>query len=75
MENDNTLPKGIYWNAPHPQAPEFVKGRVSIKLADALPWLEAVKNETGYINLQLLETKDKSKLYLKLDLFQPKPKA
>lgn len=69
------MPKGIFWNAPSDNAPDFVKGKISIKITDALAWLDSVKNSAGYVNLQLLETKDKSKLYLKLDSFQPKPKS
>lgn len=69
------MPQGIYYNPPSDNAPDFVKGRISIKVTDALPWLQANANATGYVNLQLLEKKDKSKLYLKLDSFQPKPKS
>lgn len=75
MEKDNSMPQGIYYNPPSDNAPDFVKGRISIKVTDALPWLQANANATGYVNLQLLEKKDKSKLYLKLDSFQPKPKS
>jgi len=71
METETTLAAGMFFDRPREGAPEFVKGRMSIKVSDALPFLEVNKNEAGYVNLDLLTSKA-GKLYLKLNTYKPK---
>jgi hypothetical protein len=62
---------GMYWGERHEKAPSFVKGRVSFHLERFLDWAKQQQpNERGYLNAQLLEKKDGSGLYFKLDTYQ-----
>lgn len=67
---DNTFPKGIFFNPRTPNMPDFVKGKISIKAEDAIPWIKANANEKGYVNIDLLKSKE-GKLYLKVNSFVP----
>ena len=61
-----TFPEGIFYQKPRQGAPEFVRGSLSIKVADAIPFLEKNKNAQGYVNIDMLLSKDKA-LYLALN--------
>ena len=65
---------GIFFDKPREGAPDFVKGRVSIKVEEAVKFLQAHKNEKGYVNLDLLKAKEGGKLYFKLNTFKPEKK-
>ena len=54
------------------KAPEFVVCNLSIKADDFMQFLEENTNEKGYVNLQVLKSKDKGTLYAVLDTFEPK---
>ena len=54
------------------KAPEFVVCNLSIKADDFMQFLEENTNEKGYVNLQVLRSKDKGTLYAVLDTFEPK---
>lgn len=60
---EKILAKGLFANAPHPTAPEFVKGKLSIKVDDFIEFLQANKNEKGYVNIDLLAQKSDSSKY------------
>jgi hypothetical protein len=68
------LAKGFFFEKPSDKAPAFVKGRVSIKVAEAITMLQASQNNAGYVNLDLLESKDGQKQYFTINDYQPKPK-
>lgn len=73
MENtEKKFAKGFWFERPHANAPDFVKGRMSVKVAEAIEWLEANKSDRGYVNMQLLLAKDGEKLYFVLDEWKPK---
>ena len=40
MEDKIEFPDGIFVKAPHQNAPDFVKGRVTIKLDEAIAYLQ-----------------------------------
>ena len=63
-------PKGIYLDEPRQGAPDYVKGKVSIKGEVAIPWIQEKMNEKGYVNLDLLENKE-GELYLKVNDWKP----
>lgn len=65
---------GIFFDKPREGAPDFVKGRVSIKVEEAVKFLQTHKNEKGYVNLDLLKAKEGGKLYFKLNTFKPEKK-
>ncbi len=54
------------------KAPEFVICGLSVKTDDFVQFLEENTNEKGYVNLQVLKSKDKGTLYAVVDTFEPK---
>lgn len=73
-DNKNPLATGFFFERPREGAPDFVKGRLSIQVEKAIELLNTHKNEKGYVNLQLLNSKE-GKLYLTVDTWKPTPKA
>ena len=57
---------GMYFTRPRENAPEYVKGSISVKVAPFGAFLLKHVNESGYVNLNLKESKQ-GKLYLELD--------
>ena len=54
------------------KAPDFVICSLSVKTDDFTQFLKENTNEKGYVNLQVLKSKDKGTLYAVLDTFEPK---
>ena len=54
------------------KAPDFVTCSLSIKTDDFIQFLKENTNEKGYVNLQVLKSKEKGSLYAILDTFTPK---
>ena len=54
------------------KAPDFVTCDLSIKTDDFIQFLNKNTNEKGYVNLQVLKSKEKGSLYAILDTFTPK---
>ena len=54
------------------KAPDFVVCNLSIKTDDFIQFLHENTNEKGYVNLQVLKSKDKGTLYAIVDTFTPK---
>lgn len=72
--NDKEFPRGLFAKAPHPNAPEFVKTGLSIKVADFGDWMreKKAKGELGeWLNFQVKEGKS-GKWYIEVDNFDPK---
>ena len=66
--------KGIYFEKPKEGSPEFIRGKINIKVADAIPFLEMYASNAGYVNLDLKKSKE-GKLYLELNTWKPTPKV
>lgn len=66
MEKTKTFPDGIFYKKPREGAPEFVRGSLSFKVDEAVAFLQKHKNEAGYVNLDMLLSRDKQ-LYLALN--------
>jgi len=64
---------GFMFKRPHDKAPDFVKGSMSIKVDDAIKFLQE-HNNNGWVNADLLASKDNTKLYFKLNTFKPEKK-
>jgi hypothetical protein len=63
-EQKRIFPKGIYFNEPHPKAPHFIKGKVSINVEAFKQFIDdnpELINEKGYLRLDLLEKKQEDK--------------
>jgi hypothetical protein len=69
---DNNFPAGFIWKKPTGKAPDFVKGRVSIKVAEFKAWLDK-NNSNDWVNLDILKSKD-GKIYAKLNDWKPEKK-
>ena len=68
---DIEFPSGIYAKKPSDKAPDFVWGKINIKLDDAILFLQKeMDNGEEWVNLELLESKE-NKLYLKIDRWKP----
>jgi hypothetical protein len=74
MEKKETvLAKGFYFDKPREGAPDFVKGKLSVKVAEAVELLKKYENNAGYVNLDLLKSKE-GKLYFTVNTWQPEKK-
>lgn len=63
---DNIFADGFFFEKPKENAPEFVKGKISIKVDEFIPFLEQHRNGGGYVNLDLKKAKS-GKLYVALN--------
>ena len=63
---------GLYINKKHDNAPDFVKFGIAINKAQLLADIDNYEvNDKGYIRLQVLESKDGSKWFAKIDNWKP----
>jgi hypothetical protein len=66
----------IYFDRPREGAPEFVKGRMSMKLPEAIEFLKTLTpSEKGYVYFDLLVSKDGAKLYFAVNEWKPEVKT
>ena len=71
MEEKNYA-KGLFAKR-NEKAPEFVVCNLSCKTDDFIQFLKENTNDKGYVNMQVLKSKDKGTMYAVLDTFEPKP--
>lgn len=62
---------GFRFEKPREGSPEFVKGRLSIKVPEAIQFLEKHQSNAGWVNIDLKKSA-KGTLYLELNTWQPK---
>ena len=62
--------EGISYKKPHPNAPDFVKGSINIKVADLVAFLNTNIKEDGWVNLDMKQNKA-GNIYLSLNTFVP----
>ena len=60
---------GFSFRKPHENAPDFVKGSISVKVDEAIAFLEQYRNEDGWVNIDLKKSKG-GKLYLSLNTYR-----
>lgn len=72
MDNNVEFPEGIFAKAPADQAPDFVKGKIQIKLDEAITWLKA-KQDSGeqWVSLDVKEGRS-GKWYASVNTWKPK---
>ncbi len=63
---EKTFPQGIFYKKPREGAPEFVRGSLNFKVDEAVEFLKKHKNEAGYVNIDMLLSKEKE-IYLALN--------
>ena len=68
--SDLEFPGGIFPKAPSPNAPDFVKGKIKIKIDEAIAFLET-KRDSGlvWIDLDVKESRS-GKWYASVDAWQ-----
>ena len=71
MSEERIFSKGIYVEEPRETAPEFVHSNISIRLDDFMSFAGEYVNDSGYLNLDVLWSKDKTKLYCQLNSYVP----
>lgn len=69
--SDKIFADGIYFDR-RENAPEFVIGRLSVKVNKAKEFLDAHVNDRGYVNINILRSSKTGEAYCELDTFQPK---
>lgn len=72
--SDKKFAVGFYADRPHENAPSFVKARLSIKVDEAIEFLRENRKVSGYVDLDLKESKG-GKLYLELNEWGQKEEA
>ena len=72
MSNDKIFADGFIFKR-RENAPEFVIGNISVKVEDAVAFLNA-NQKNGWVNLNVLNSQA-GKPYIELDTFVPKKKA
>jgi hypothetical protein len=70
MKKESILAKGFFCENPREGAPDYVLAKISIKVPDAIAFLNEHANASGYVNLDLLDGL-KGKPYLKLNDWKP----
>ena len=70
---DKKLFEGAFFERPKAGAPDFVKGKMSMRVDDAVAFLTENKNEKGYCNFDLLLAKNGESLYFQLNTWKPAP--
>ena len=72
MSDEVEFVDGLYFNEPNENAPDFVKGKLSINKGKLAAWLDgATPNEKGYINLDI-KISQGGKPYIAVDNWKPK---
>jgi hypothetical protein len=67
---DKVFVDGVIFKKPNENAPEFVKGKLSIKVKDLIEFANT-HHKDGWLNIDLLEARS-GKYYAALDTFEPK---
>jgi hypothetical protein len=54
---DKIFAEGMHFDPPADAAPTWVKGKISIRVRDFIPFLEQHKNERGFVTIDIKESK------------------
>ncbi len=73
-KTEKKLADGFFWNKAREGAPDFVRGGISVQVDRAVAFLQANANEKGYVNLDLLRSKDGTKNTFFLNDWKPEVK-
>ena len=66
---DKIFPEGFFFKKPHQNAPDFVKGKVSIKVDEFVAFAQT-NAKNGWLNINLAESRG-GKFYAELDTWEP----
>lgn len=71
MAEPTIFADGIRFIKPSEQTPEWIKGKVSVKVDSFIEFLKKHQNENGWVNIDLRKSQ-KGELYFALNTFKPK---
>lgn len=69
-QKDKIFADGFRFEKPREGSPDFVKGRISIKVPEATQFLTKHQSNAGWVNLDLKKSKNGT-LYLELNTWKP----
>lgn len=69
-QKETVFAAGFVFKRPHENAPTFVKGSLALKADEAIDFIRKYTKADGWVNLDLLASKDNTKLYFKLNDFK-----
>jgi hypothetical protein len=70
---DRVYAPAMNWAAPKPEAPDFIKAKVGIKVEEFVAFLQENAKPSGWINFEMKESQD-GRYYFELDMWEPKAK-
>ena len=70
MNQNKIFPKGFVYKKPKPNAPSWIKGVIAIHKDEFIEFLEQQEGE--WVTIDILESRDKAKLYPVLNQWRPK---
>jgi len=65
---------GINFSKPTEGTPEWIKGKISVRVENFYAWAKQHVNQNGFVNLDLKKSKEKGTLYLQLNDWKPEIK-
>ena len=71
--SETVFADGFILKAPHENAPKFIKGSLSVKVDEAIKFLEDNKDARGWVNLDL-KVGQSGKWYVQRNEWKPEPK-
>ena len=74
MQEETVFAQGMIIKKPSENSPDFVLGKISIKVEEFIKFLQDHNNQ-GWVNLDLLTSKTNGNPYAKLDTWKPKEQA
>ena len=69
-QSQTIFSEGFIFKRPKEGVPAYVKGSMSVKVSEAIAFLQKHQNN-DWVNLDLLASKDNTKLYFKLNTYKP----
>jgi len=68
MNEQSIFADGVYFEK-REGSPSYVVGKISIKVSEAIPFIEKYKNKGGYVNIDVLMSQKTNKPYCKLNTY------
>jgi hypothetical protein len=69
-KQEKIFAEGIRFERPGKGVPAWIKGKISIKVADFISFLEKHQSNAGWVNIDLKQSQ-KGTLYLELNTYKP----
>lgn len=70
-KKDKIFVSGMFFEKPKEGAPEWIKGKISVKVAEFTQFANLHVKNSGYINIDLKKSGSTGKLYLELNDWTP----